>query len=259
MSDLIGSTALVTGAGQGVGEAIVRQLVTAGVKKIAIAARTVSQLESVASSLRDLGAEVSVVSLDLQDLESVKAAAALAERELGRIDILVNSAGTTDRGDLFTTTPEVFDRIFNTNVRGNFFLMQAVAKGMASRKSGVIINISSMLAHGGLPHLLPYSASKAALNLITRNAANALRFDRVRIHAINLGWTVTPAEHKTQTQVHDMPEDWADREGEKQPFGRLLVADDPAALCVFLASKDAEMMTGTAIDLEQWVSGVLPG
>ncbi|MFM7009393.1 MAG: oxidoreductase [Betaproteobacteria bacterium] len=253
---LVGDTAFVTGGGQGVGEGIARELVAAGVNKIAIAARRTEQLERVAGELEAAGANVLMCQMDLEDVGSVQQAAAIAEEKFGRIDILVNSAGVTDRGGVFDTTPEIFDRVFGTNVRGNFFLIQAIANGMRQRKSGVIINISSMLAYGGMPHLLTYSASKAALNLITRNAAQSLRYDRVRVHAINLGWTVTPAEHLTQTRVHSMPEDWAEVEGAKQPFGRLLLPEDPAALAVFLASEGAAMMTGNIIDLEQWVAGV---
>ncbi|MEM9388384.1 MAG: oxidoreductase [Pseudomonadota bacterium] len=257
MTALIGTRALVTGAGQGIGEAVAHKLVDTGIERIAIAARDVEQLEGVASELRGKGAEVLVIEMDLQDLETVARTSSAVDEAFGGVDVSVGCAGVTDRGSLFSTTPEVFDKIFNTNLRGNFFLMQAVAKSMVAQKSGVIINISSMLAHGGMTHLLPYSASKAALNLVTRNVAHALKSDRVRAHAINLGWTVTPAERATQTTQHDMPEDWPDVEGAKQPFGRLLFPDDPAGLCAFLASKDAKMMTGTAIDMEQWVSGVL--
>lgn len=257
MTLLVGKRALVTGAGQGVGEAVAHRLVEAGVEQLVIAARDTDQLGTVAETLRQKNAEVLVCKLDLQDVGTIQQTAAQIEASFGGVDISVGCAGITDRGDLFSTTPDIFDRIMNTNFRGNFFLMQSVAKMMVSQKSGVIINISSMLAHGGMPHLLPYSASKAALNLTTRNVAHALRHDRVRVHAINLGWTATPAEHVTQTQVHDMPEDWVEVEGSKQPFGRLLVPDDPAGLCVFLASEEARMMTGNIIDMEQWVSGVL--
>jgi len=257
MTGLIGKRALVTGAGQGVGEAVAHRLVQAGVEKLAIAARDTAQLEGVAEKLRQEGVDVLVCKMDLQDVETIQQTAAQIEASFEGIDISVGCAGITDRGDLFSTTPEIFDRIMNTNFRGNFFVMQSIAKMMVRQKSGVIINISSMLAHGGMPHLLPYSASKAALNLATRNIAHALRHDRVRAHAINLGWTATPAEHNTQTQMHDMPEDWVEVEGAKQPFGRLLFSNDPAGLCAFLASEDASMMTGNIIDMEQWVSGVL--
>jgi NAD(P)-dependent dehydrogenase (short-subunit alcohol dehydrogenase family) len=257
MNDLIGSSAFVTGAGQGVGEGVAHALVDAGVINITLAARNRSSLERVGEALEAKGARVLVQLLDLQDISSIERAVAETRNAFGRIDIAVNSGGVTDRGDLLDTTPETFDHIFNTNVRGNFFTMQNEARAMKETGGGVIVNISSMMAHGGLTHLLPYSASKAALNLITKNAAQALRFDKVRLHAINLGWTLTPAEHDTQVNQHSMPEDWAEREGEKQPFGRLLLPQDPAALCVFLASRGAEMMTGTVTDLEQWVSGVV--
>ncbi|WP_190971305.1 oxidoreductase [Pseudomonas oryzihabitans] len=259
MNTLIGSSAFVTGASQGVGEAVAHALVDAGVEQIVLAARNLSALERVRVDLERKGAKVLVQPLDLKELRSIEQAVAESEAVFGQIDILVNSGGVTDRGGLLDTSPETFDHIFDTNLRGNFFMMQHVGRLMKKTGGGVIINISSMMAHGGLPHLLPYSASKAALNLITRNASQALRFDRIRLHAINLGWTLTPAEHVTQTTQHGMPEDWAKHEGDKQPFGRLLLPKDPAQLCVFLASTGAEMMTGTVIDLEQWVSGVVQG
>jgi NAD(P)-dependent dehydrogenase (short-subunit alcohol dehydrogenase family) len=108
-----------------------------------------------------------------------------------------------------------------------------------------------------VPHLVAYSASKGALNVMTRNVANGMRHNGVRVHAINLGWTVTPAERRIQGEVHGLPPDWPEAEGAKQPFGRLLVPEDCAALCAFLASKSAEMMTGNIVDLEQWVVGTL--
>jgi len=254
---LIGTTAFVTGASQGIGEAVALSLVEAGATKIALAARDANNLARVAAKIDKLGVEALPLTVDLGSTDEIFEVAARATEALGPIHILANCAGVTDRGDLFTTTPQVFDHIFAVNVRGNFFMMQAIAPSMIDAGGGVIINISSMLAHGGMTHLLPYSASKAALNLVTRNVGHALRKCRVRVHSINLGWTVTPAEHVTQTQVHGMPDDWATIEGAKQPFGRLLEASDAAGLCVFLASHEAQMMTGTSIDLEQWVSGVI--
>jgi len=145
-----------------------------------------------------------------------------------------------------------------TNLKGAWLTAREFAAHLKEKeRPGRVINISSMLAHGGVAHLLPYSATKAALNLMTRNIAHTVRHNGVRVHAINLGWTVTPAEHITQTQVHGFPEDWAEKEGAKQPFGRLVLPEDAAGLCAFLASTDATMMTGNIIDLEQWVSGVL--
>jgi len=119
------------------------------------------------------------------------------------------------------------------------------------------VNICSMLAYGGPPFLLAYSASKAALASLTRGVANSLKRDGVRVFGINLGWTWTPAEQEVQTRVHGLSEDWAERIGKKQPFGRLLLPEDPAALVAFLVSPDAWMMTGAIIDLDQFVAGTV--
>ena len=121
----------------------------------------------------------------------------------------------------------------------------------------MIVNICSMLAYGGPPFLLAYSASKAALATLTKGAANTLKRDRVRVFGVNLGWTATPSEHHVQTERHGLPADWAERIGAKQPFGRLLIPDDVADLVAFLISPGARMMTGAIIDLDQFVAGTV--
>lgn len=254
---LCGEVAFVTGGAQGVGQATAIRMAKSGMKRIAIMGRRKAALEETAHEISKLGSTPFIADGDLTDAASIRASVSAAAEALGPIDVLCNCAGATDRGTILDTTEEVFDRIFDTNVRGNFFMMQSVLPYMIAQKAGVIINVSSMLAYGGVPHLAAYSASKGALNTLTRNVANTVRHDGVRVHAINLGWTVTPAEHQVQTQLHGMPEDWAEVEGRKQPFGRLLNANDPAGLCVWLASQDAAMMTGTVIDLEQWIVGTL--
>jgi NAD(P)-dependent dehydrogenase (short-subunit alcohol dehydrogenase family) len=257
MRRLIGNTIFVTGAGQGVGEAVAKRLVAEGANRATLVGRRSAPLEKVANDLRAQGCEVLIATGDLSKVADCKRVVEEAQAAFGPIEIMCNCAGATDRGTIFDMSEDAFDRIFQTNVRSTFFTMQTALPAMVERRKGVVINISSMLAYGGVPHLAAYSASKAALNTLTRNVANTVRHDRVRVHAINLGWTVTPAEHQVQTQVHHLSEDWAEREGAKQPFGRLLNAADPAALCAFLSSEEAEMMTGTVIDLEQWVIGTL--
>lgn len=248
----------ITGASQGVGEAVARRFAAAGAKRIALVARDESRLDRIASDLRAMDCAAIPIVADLSKVEDCRRSVAEAEQELGPIDVICNCAGLTLRGDIFNTTEEVFNQLFAVNVRGSFFIMQSVLPAMIkSGRGGVIINISSMLSYGGPSFLLPYSGSKGALNVITKNVANTVKNHRIRVHAINLGWTDTPAEHQTQTKVHGMPQDWATVEGKKQPFGRLLNADDPAKLCVFLASDEAEMMTGCIIDQEQWIAGTL--
>ena len=126
---------------------------------------------------------------------------------------------------------------------------------MVAAKSGVIINIASMLAYGGPPNLGTYAASKAALMALSRNAANTFKRDGVRVFCVNLGWALTDGEHELQTGFHKLPQDWAETMGARMPFGRLITADDVAGLCAFLVSPPAQMMTGAVIDYEQMPVG----
>ena len=247
--------AVVTGGARGVGEAIARRFARDGIGKFALIDLDGAALELTAQSLRQTGAEVLAIAADLSAAAACETAVAQTEAKYGRIDVLANCAGSTARGGILDTTEAGFDRLFAVNVKAPFFMTQNAAKVMLKRKSGVIINIASMLAHGGPPFLLTYSATKSAVVTMTKSAANTFKHDGIRVFAINLGWTVTPTEHLTQTKGHGMPEDWAEKVGAAQPFGRLLTPDDPAGLASFLISPDARMMTGVAIDLEQFVVG----
>ena len=119
-----------------------------------------------------------------------------------------------------------------------------------------MVNIQSINAHGGTPELAVYAATKAALSLLTKNAAFSHRFDRIRINGINVGWTDTPAERHMQAVTLGQGEGWLDKAEKAQPFGRLLVPDDIARLALFLLGDESFPMTGAVIDHEQWVVGV---
>jgi NAD(P)-dependent dehydrogenase (short-subunit alcohol dehydrogenase family) len=247
--------AVITGGAQGVGEAAARRLARDGVRKMMLVDMDAATLKKTVESLQTEGVEAHGHAADLSNPENCEAAVAAAHTHFGQIDVLCNCAGSTARGGILDTSPELFDKLFSVNVRAPFFMIQHASKGMIKRKSGVIINITSMLAYGGPPFLLTYSTTKAAMNVVTKSAANTLKRDGIRMFAINLGWTVTPNEHKVQTQLHKMSEDWAKEVGDKQPFGRLLVPEDVSNLISFLASDQASMMTGSIIDLEQHVMG----
>jgi NAD(P)-dependent dehydrogenase (short-subunit alcohol dehydrogenase family) len=246
--------ALVTGGAQGIGEAVARRLRRDGIARLALLDRNADLL---AKTARSFDGELIAIAADLASVAACKDAVAQVVARFGRIDILANCAGCTERGGIADTDEALFERMFAVNVRAPFFLIQAAAADMKKRRSGLAINVASMLSYGGPPILATYSVSKAALVTLTRAAANALAFDGIRVFAINLGWAVTPHEHEVQTRFHNMPQDWAQTIGAKMPFGRLLVPDDVAGLCAFLVSKDAQMMTGAVIDLEQWVAGTM--
>ena len=152
-----------------------------------------------------------------------------AERRFERLDVLVNCAAATDRGRLETTTEEIWDTLFTLNVKSQFFLIQRAVEVMRRHKiAGAIANIGTIVAHGGPPFLIAYSASKGALMTMTRGLANALKHDRIRINTLNIGWTNTPREHIVQTKVHHRPENWLEEVSPGLPFGRLIQPDEVA-------------------------------
>ena len=244
-------TAIVTGAAQGIGEAAARRLSREGFERLLLIDRDGEGLARAAEAIP--GAEA--LTLDLADAEALRAALGRAVERLGAVHALVNAAGVTDRGGLRDASAETFDKLMAINARAPFLAMQAVAPAMPP--GSAIVNVASMLAHGGPPFLLAYAASKAALVTLTKGAANTLKRDRVRVFAINLGWTVTPAEREVQTRLHGLSDNWAEELGARQPFGRLLTPEDPAGLIAFLVSEGAAMMTGAIIDLDQFVAGTV--
>ena len=127
---------------------------------------------------------------------------ARTEERFGRVDALVNAAALTDRGDIFDTTEQRFDEIFDVNVRAPFFLIQETVRIMRRRKiAGSIVNIQSMSAHGGQPFITAYCASKGALATLTRNVAHSLLKFRIRVNGLNIGWMSTPGRGRHPEEI----------------------------------------------------------
>jgi NAD(P)-dependent dehydrogenase (short-subunit alcohol dehydrogenase family) len=168
----------------------------------------------------------------------------------------VSAAGLTSRGTLLDTTPELFDQHVAVNLRGPFFLMQAAVADMVRRGApGTIVNIITMSEHGGQPYLAPYVASKAGLAGLTRNAAHAHRFDRIRINGVDIGWTDTGSEDVTQRRFHGATDGWRERAAKELPMGKLGQVDEIADFVVFLLSDRSGVVTGSVIDWDQTVPG----
>jgi NAD(P)-dependent dehydrogenase (short-subunit alcohol dehydrogenase family) len=243
---------LVSGGTQGVGGGIARAAVAEGATVVVTGRRT-DVGEAFAATL---GPAASFVRCDVADVAQARAAVATTIERHGRVDGLVNAAGLTSRGSLLDTTPELFDEHVAVNLRGPFFLMQAAVADMVGRGSpGTIVNVLTMSSHGGQPHLAPYSATKAGLAGLTRNAAHAHRWDRVRINGINIGWTQTEGEDVVQRTFHDADDTWLEQAGASQPMGQLGQVDDMAALAVLLLSDRSGVVTGSVIDWDQNVIG----
>jgi NAD(P)-dependent dehydrogenase (short-subunit alcohol dehydrogenase family) len=248
--------AVVTGGTQGLGEAISRLFVARGAAGIVICGRNAERGAKVAADLGTAGCRTEFVRADLGDLGQARAVVAAADRAFGRVDVLVNAAGSTDRGTVFDTSPELFERMMAVNLRAPFFLMQdAVAIMRREQIEGTIVNILSMSAHGGQPFLTPYSVSKGALATLTKNAAFSLMPWRIRVNGLNLGWMATPGEDRVMRVYHAAQDGWRERAAAEQPFGRLIDPAEAARAVAFLASAESGLMTGAIIDFDQSVLG----
>ena len=247
--------AVITGGAQGIGAAIAKRFLTDGFEGVLLVDRDGVGLQKQSEALSSFG-RVEIVHKDLLASDTPTRAVNAAIAAFGQIDVLVNAAGNTERGGIGDTTVEAYERLFGVNVRAPLFLMQEAVKVMRPRQSGIIINVASMIAYGGPPNLAIYSASKAALRMLTKHAANTWKREGFRAFCINLGWALTDGEHALQTGFHGMPQDWADQIGRRMPAGRLITSEDVAGLAAFLVSPPAQMMNGAVIDYEQMPTGV---
>ncbi len=245
---------VVTGSTQGMGEAIAAALAREGAAGLVICGRNEANGARVKATLEDLGAAAEYVPADLENPDDCHRIMAACDQLFGRIDGLVNAAGLTDRGTIEDTTVELWDRMFAVNTRAPFLLMQDAIRMMKRDGGGAIVNIITMSSHGGQPKLAAYCASKGALATLTKNVAHAVRFDRVRVNGINIGWTATPNEHLVQL-AEGQPEDWLARAEATQPMGRLITTQDVANLTLFLLGPASGVMTGSLIDCDQMVMG----
>jgi NAD(P)-dependent dehydrogenase (short-subunit alcohol dehydrogenase family) len=251
-----GKVAAITGGTQGLGEAVARLFAARGAAAIALCGRNVERGERVAREISGTGCPTEYVHADLERLADCRNFIDSAEESFGRLDVLVNCAAATDRGTLESTSEEIWDRLFTLNVKSQFFLIQRAVEVMRRHETaGAIANIGTIVAYGGPPFLIAYSAAKGALMTMTRGLANALKRDRIRINTLNIGWTNTPREHLVQTQVHNRPENWLAEVSKTQPFGRLIEPAEVARAIAFLTSEESGLMTGAVIDFDQTIIG----
>ena len=146
--------------------------------------------------------------------------------------------------------------MFNVNTRAPFLLMQDSIKIMIREKiQGTILNVLSMAMYSGMPFLTAYSGSKAALAIITKNVANGVSGHKIRVNALNIGWTDTPGEDNIQRKFHEGGDDWLKKAEAKVPFKRLTKPIDVARAAAYFCSEESGLVTGSIIDYDQTVNG----
>jgi NAD(P)-dependent dehydrogenase (short-subunit alcohol dehydrogenase family) len=251
--------ALVTGGSQGLGLAICRQLIADGCRKLVFTTRDPHKGDRVATELVQSGAEVHFLTLDMADTDKVQVMVPAAAERIGKVTALVNCAANTDRGSILDTTPAQWDAIMDVNAKGPFFALQGFANHCIDEgHGGMAVNILSMVVYCGLPFLAPYSASKATLLNITKNAANTLARHRIRVNGINVGWMDTPGEDATQKKWHDRSEGWLAEAEANLPFESLVKPEHVAWQTSFLLGPHSGVVTGSIIDFDQQVVGAYP-
>ncbi|WP_323033481.1 SDR family oxidoreductase [Paracoccus sp. (in: a-proteobacteria)] len=256
MNCIDGKVAIVTGGTQGLGAAIARLFARAGAAGIVIVGRGVEKGQAVARSItEESGVPVEMVAADLADIDEVRTIVAAADSRFGRVDILVNAAGLTDRGNMLNTSPELFDRMFAVNTRAPFFLIQDAAKVMIREGiEGRIVNIGSMSGLAGQPFLAPYASSKGALATLTRHAGFSLMRHKIHVNQLDIGWMNSDHERKLVLSETGDP-DFIDRAAAQKPFGRILDPEEVARAVLWMSSDDGGMMTGAVIPFDQSVYG----
>lgn len=249
-----GRVFVVTGGTQGLGLGIARQLAQQGATGLVLVSRNHTKGDSVCHEEQQSNTSKCIwrfVAADLgdaQQAQDVIPKAVALMKDIGPISGVVNAAAITERGNLKTTTAAGFDLQMAINVRAPFLITQAAAHHMKEHHCrGSIVNISSVAATGGAPFIMAYSASKAALNVLTKNNATELAPHGIRVNAISMGWTVT--ENENQLQTANMGEDWVAQADAGVPLGRILRPEDVAVTVGFLLSDSSALMTGSILNL----------
>jgi NAD(P)-dependent dehydrogenase (short-subunit alcohol dehydrogenase family) len=246
--DLTGRVALVTGTSRGLGQYFARALARAGADLI-LTSRDRSTLAEFEREIAALGRRSVSVSLNVRDESSIRSAVAEAEEAFGRIDILVNNAGMNIRKPALEVTWDDWNQILDTNLRGTFFVAQAVAKGMIARGYGRIINIGSVTSVAGYAGLGPYGASRGGVRQLTMSLADDWGPHGITVNCLAPGWFKT-AQNKVMYENREWVEYLCERIPLKRP-GRMDDLDGPV---VFLASEESRYVTGQTLLVDGGIS-----
>jgi gluconate 5-dehydrogenase len=246
--DLSGKVALVTGTSRGLGQYFARALAKAGAD-LAITSRDRDSLTAFAGEIHALGRQTFSADLDVRDHASIQRAIAAIEGHFGKIDILVNNAGCNIRKPALDVTWDDWNTILDTNLRGSFFVAQAVARGMIQRGYGRIINIGSVTSVSGFAGLAPYGASRGGIKQLTMSLADDWGRHGVTVNCLAPGWFKTQ-----QNRVLYENEAWVEYISDRIPVKRPGLPDDLDGAIVFLASESSRYITGQTLLVDGGIS-----
>jgi NAD(P)-dependent dehydrogenase (short-subunit alcohol dehydrogenase family) len=246
--DLSGQVAVVTGTSRGLGQYFARALARAGADLV-LTSRDRKTLASFESEISGLGRRSVSLDLDVRNQESIQKMAAAAHETFGRIDILVNNAGCNVRKPALEVTWDDWNLILDTNLRGSFFVAQAVARHMIERKYGRIINVGSVTSVAGYAGLGPYGASRGGIRQLTMSLADDWGKFGITVNTLAPGWFRT-----AQNKVMYEDTEWVEYLTERIPLKRPGQPDDLDGAIVFLASEASRYVTGQTLLVDGGIS-----
>jgi len=246
--DLSGRVAIVTGTSRGLGQYMARALAKAGADLV-LTSRTRESLRAFEADIKGLGRRAVSLELDVRKLESIERMAAEAEKAFGRLDILVNNAGCNVRKPALDVTWDDWNLILDTNLRGSFFMAQAVARRMIARGYGRIINIGSVTSVAGYAGLGPYGASRGGIRQLTMSLADDWGKHGVTVNCLAPGWFRTE-----QNKVLYENKEWVEYLCDRIPVKRPGRPEDLDAAVVFLAAEASRYVTGQTLLVDGGIS-----
>jgi len=242
--------AVVTGSTSGIGAGIARAFAAEGAA-VVISGRRAEEGEAMAAGIREEAGAAVYQETDLRNADDCKNLCQRAKDEFGGLDILVNNAGIFPRAKLEETSPEFWDAMLDINLKGAFLCCQSAAPLMRERGGGSIINIGSTCAFssgGPGDSLFAYGCSKGAMYIMTMKLAGNLASDRIRVNWVTVGWVLTEKEFEIQAVEGNNPE-WLEENEKRLPMNQYNTVEDMAAGCIYLASDEAERVTGSNLNI----------
>jgi NAD(P)-dependent dehydrogenase (short-subunit alcohol dehydrogenase family) len=256
MTSLSGRVAIVTGSTSGIGRGVAVRIAELGAR-VVVHGREERGARETLDGVAKAGGAAAWYRADLGRANECRKLVEFAAETFGGLDILVNNAALTTRGDIEHVSLEVVDSVLSVNLRAPLLLTQAAIPHFRARGGGSVVNIGSVNAYIGEPKLCVYSVSKGGLMTLTKNCAAYLNRYKIRVNQINVGWTLTEGEDRVK-RLEGKGDEWLDEAVRTRPWGRLLMPDDVANAVVYFASDESALVTGAVLDLEQYPVGAPP-